>query len=98
MEGNGLEAQPDEGWTLGEAVVLTNLVGIGKGFVHDDDEGMAEEGGIIVAFVSHGFAHDSTSEILVTIEEGVDDEMAVVEMPCQQLGVLFVGELNQYLT
>ena len=60
---NGLEAQPDEGWTLSEAVVLTNLVGIGKGLVHDDDEGMAEEGGIIVAHVSHGFAHDSTSEI-----------------------------------
>ena len=73
---------------------MTNLVGIGKGLVHDDDEGMAEEGSFIVTTASQGITHNTTSEILIAIEQGIDDEMTVVEVPGQEFAVFFVGQLE----
>ena len=67
--------------TLGEVVLFSDLVGICEGFVHCQYEGIGSHWTFIMTNVAHGLAHDSLAELFVTIEEGVQYKVAVVEVP-----------------
>ena len=82
---------------LGDVVLLADEVGIGEGLVHRQREGMVQHDDFLVAEVTQGLAHDVLVEGFVVTEQGVDDEVVVVEVPREQPDVLVVGELYEDL-
>ena len=70
---------------LGDVVLLADEVGIGEGLVHRQREGMVQHDDFLVAEVTQGLAHDVLVEGFVVTEQGVDDEVVVVEVPREQL-------------
>ena len=82
---------------LGDVVLLADEVGIGEGLVHRQREGMVQHDDFLVAEVTQGLAHDVLVEGFVVTEQGVDDEVVVVEVPREQLDVLVVSELYEDL-